>query len=91
MRIYNAIETKITEALKPTFLEITDNSAKHAGHVGAHPEGESHFALVVVSEAFEGLNRVARQRLVYAAIAQEMADHIHALELKTQTPGERNV
>ena len=91
MRIYNAIEAKITEALKPTFLEITDNSAKHAGHSGAHPEGESHFALVVVSEAFEGLNRVARQRLVYAAIAQEMADHIHALELKTQTPGERNV
>lgn len=90
MRIYDVIEAKITEALKPAFLEITDNSAKHAGHAGARPEGESHFALVVVSEAFEGLSRVARQRLVYDAIAQEMTDHVHALELKTQTPAERN-
>lgn len=53
MRYYNAIEQKLTQALSPTRLEITDNSHKHVGHAGAHPEGESHFALVVVSEAFE--------------------------------------
>lgn len=90
MRIRNAIEAKLTEALKPEFLEITDNSNKHAGHSGAHPDGESHFALVVVSAAFEGLNRVNRQRLVYAALAEEISNHIHALELKTQTPNEHN-
>ncbi|MBL4692140.1 MAG: BolA family transcriptional regulator [Magnetovibrio sp.] len=88
MRIRNAIEAKLTEALSPDFLEITDNSNKHAGHSGAHPDGESHFALVVVSTAFEGLTRVKRQRLVYAALAEEMDNHIHALELKTQTPSE---
>lgn len=88
MRYYNALEQKLTAALSPTRLEIIDNSHKHAGHAGAHPEGESHFALVVVSEAFEGQNRVQRQRMVYEAIAQEMAEHIHALELKTLTPDE---
>ena len=88
MRIRNAIEAKITAALSPERLDIIDNSAKHAGHAGAHPEGESHFAVTVVAGAFEGQNQVQRQRLVYAALAEEMADHIHALELKTLTPGE---
>ena len=88
MRIRNAIEAKITAALSPERLDIVDNSAKHAGHAGAHPEGESHFAVTVVAGAFEGQNRVQRQRLVYAALAEEIADHIHALELKTLTPGE---
>ena len=88
MRIRNAIEAKITAALSPTRLDIVDNSAKHAGHAGAHPDGESHFAVTVVAEAFEGQNRVQRQRLVYAALAEEMAGHIHALELKTLTPSE---
>lgn len=88
MRIRTAIEEKLTKALAPVHLEVIDNSHQHAGHAGAHPQGESHFAVIVVSKAFEGLSRVARQRLVYDAIAQEMADHIHALELKTQTPDE---
>ncbi len=88
MRIRNAIESKLTAALSPTHLEIIDNSASHAGHSGAHPEGESHFKVIVVSAAFEGQSRVQRQRMVYDALAQEMAEHIHALELVTQAPGE---
>ena len=91
MRIRNAIEAKLTAALKPVSLEIVDNSAQHAGHGGARPEGESHFAVMVVSQAFEGQSRVQRQRLVYDALAAEMAEHIHALELKTLTPSEANV
>jgi len=91
MRVRNAIETKLTAALSPEHLEVTDNSAKHAGHAGARPEGESHFAVVVVSSAFEGRNRVQRQRLVYDALSEEMANHIHALELKTLTPEESHV
>ena len=88
MRVRNAIESKLTAALTPVHLEVIDNSAKHAGHAGARPEGESHFAVVIVSSAFEGQNRVQRQRLVYAALAEEMANNIHALELKTLTPEE---
>lgn len=88
MRIRTAIETKLTAALAPNHLEVIDNSASHAGHSGAHPEGESHFKVIVVSSAFEGKNRVQRQRLVYDALAEEMANHVHALELKTLTPAE---
>lgn len=88
MRIRTAIEAKLTAALAPERLDVIDNSAQHAGHAGAHPEGESHFQVLVVSAAFEGQNRVQRQRMVYDAIAQEMAEHVHALELKTLTPAE---
>jgi len=88
MRVRNAIETKLSAALSPAHLEVIDNSAKHAGHAGARPQGESHFAVIVVSSAFEGQNRVQRQRMVYAALAEEMANDIHALELKTLTPEE---
>ena len=88
MRVRNAIETKLSAALSPAHLEVINNSAKHAGHAGARPQGESHFAVIVVSSAFEGQNRVQRQRMVYAALAEEMANDIHALELKTLTPEE---
>jgi len=91
MRVRKAIESKITAALSPDYLDVTDNSAQHAGHAGARSEGESHFAAVVVARAFEGLNRVQRQRMVYAALADEMANDIHALELKTLTPAEANL
>lgn len=90
MRIRTAIETKLTRSLSPKRLEVIDESARHAGHAGAHPEGESHFKVVVVAEAFEGLSRVARQRLVYDTLKEELTDHVHALELKTMTPAEAN-
>ena len=88
MRVRTAIEEKLTAALSPDHIEVVDNSAKHAGHAGANPEGESHFAVMVVSEAFAGKNRVQRQRMVYEALAEEMAGPVHALDLKTLAPGE---
>lgn len=88
MRVSTTIEQKLTAALSPEHLEVIDNSAMHAGHAGAHPNGESHFAVTVVSSAFEGQSRVQRQRMVYSALAQEMAAQIHALELKTLSPSE---
>lgn len=90
MRIRNAIESKISAAFEPERLEILDTSANHAGHSGAHPEGESHFKVLIVAKAFEAQNRVARQRMVFDVLAQEMAEHIHALELQTMTPDEAN-
>ncbi len=88
MRVANAIRDKLTAALAPASLEIVDESHKHAGHAGARPEGESHFHVTVVATAFEGLNRVARQRLVYGALKDELASDIHALSLVVRTPGE---
>lgn len=88
MKIRNTIETNLTEALRPTRLEIVDESHRHAGHAGANPEGESHFRLTVVAQAFEGKSRVDRQRLVYGALRDLMASRIHALALTTLTPAE---
>lgn len=88
MPVRDDIEAKLTAALSPEHLEVIDDSARHAGHAGANPAGESHFKVVVVSAAFEGQSRVQRQRMVYDALAQELAGPIHALELKTLTPAE---
>ena len=88
MRVRNAIETKLRAALAPAELDIVDESASHAGHAGARPQGESHFRVRVVAAAFDGLGRVARQRLVYAALADEMASDIHALAIDARAPDE---
>ncbi len=82
------LSEKLMEALAPSSLEILDQSALHAGHSGATPGGETHFDIAVTATAFEGLNRVARQRLVYGIVAEELAGPVHALSLKARTPGE---
>lgn len=90
MSVAASIHAKLTEALQPLVLEIDDQSASHAGHAGLKglPAGETHFALRIVSAKFEGLNRVARQRLVYRILAEELRHPVHALALVTQTPSE---
>jgi len=79
---------RLTAALNPTRLELEDQSAHHIGHAGHDPRGESHFALVIESEAFAGQSRLARQRLVYAALGDLMHDRVHALTIKAVAPGD---
>lgn len=88
MRMADRIRTKIQAALAPERIEIEDDSSRHAGHAGSRPGGESHFNIRVVSESFRGLDRVARQRLVYGALASELADGVHALGIRAETPDE---
>jgi BolA family transcriptional regulator, general stress-responsive regulator len=88
MRVADTIRRKLTDRFSPTRLEIADESHRHAGHAGARPGGETHFAVTIVSAAFTGEGRVARQRLVYQTLAGELATGIHALSLKTLTPDE---
>jgi BolA protein len=82
--MYHAIETKVRAALHPTHLEVTDESYMHAVPEGA----ESHFRLLVVSEQFAGKTAVQRHQAVYAVLAEELKNHIHALGLQTMTPAE---
>ena len=82
------LERKLTEAFTPARLQIEDDSARHAGHAGARHGGESHFNVVIVAAAFEGLSRVQRQRMVYATLAEELAGSVHALSVKALAPGE---
>jgi len=79
---------KLESALSPVELEIADDSHRHAGHAGARPGGESHFTVRVVSAAFAGRSRVERQRLVHAALAEELAGPVHALALVLRAPDE---
>jgi BolA family transcriptional regulator, general stress-responsive regulator len=88
MAVADHIRAKLTSGLKPLRLEITDDSHLHAGHAGAREGGESHFTVEVVSGAFEGLGRVARQRLVYDLLKDELAGPVHALALRTLAPSE---
>jgi BolA protein len=88
--IRDRIVAKLTGAFAPANLEIVDDSHRHAGHAGAHPDGggETHFRVSFASAAFTGQGRVERQRRVYAVLAEELRDRVHALELKLRAPGE---
>jgi len=83
----DTIRRLFMESLFPVHVEIADDSSLHAGHSGARAGG-GHFRVTIVSEAFDGLGPVARHRLVYQVLADEMKESIHALALKTLTPDE---
>jgi BolA protein len=82
------ISRKLQDGLSPEALQVRDESAKHAGHIGARPEGETHFDVRVVSAAFAGLGRLERQRVVNTLLKEELAGPVHALSLKLLAPGE---
>jgi BolA protein len=92
MKVAAAIRDKLTAAFAPVALEVQDESARHAGHAGATRDdgsrGETHFHVRIVSAAFDGVSKVARQRLVYAALKDELAGPVHALSVSTLTPSE---
>ena len=79
---------KLTAAFAPKELTIVDESAKHEGHSGSRPGGETHFQVRIISDAFDGISRVERQRRVYAALTEELKGRVHALSLTTLTPAE---
>lgn len=79
---------RLNSALSPTRIELTDDSEQHRGHGGYNPAGESHFSLRIESPAFAGKSRVARQRMIYAALGDLMQARVHALSIKAIAPGE---
>ncbi len=84
------IEIKLVQALQPFLLEVVNESKLHAGHAGDNGSGESHFRITIVSDRFEGIGRIDRQRLIYDMLRQEMGGGLHALSLKTFTNAEYN-
>jgi BolA protein len=75
-------------ALRPVELEIIDDSARHKGHAGHDPRGETHFRVTIVSAAFENVPRISRHRMVYDALSAELKERIHALNIVAKTPAE---
>ncbi len=82
------MEEALRAALSPEHLEIIDESARHAGHAGANPAGESHFHVIVVSQAFAGQPLVQRHRMVNEALGDLLRERVHALRVTARAPGE---
>lgn len=87
MRVASEIRARLA-GLAPTRLELIDDSARHQGHAGARPEGESHFRLLIVADAFAGHSRIERQRMVYGALGDLLATDVHALSITALSPAE---
>lgn len=87
MTIAEKITTILQRDLAATYVDVEDESAQHAGHAGA-ASGGGHYRVTIVSALFEGKTLVARHRLVYDALANEMQREIHALALTTLTPSQ---
>jgi BolA protein len=75
-------------ALAPLQVELLDESARHAGHAGAAPGGNTHWKLTIVSAAFAGKPTLARHRMIYQALGDLMQNPIHALAIGAHAPGE---
>jgi BolA protein len=87
-RVADRLRDALQQSFQPERLEVVDDSARHAGHAHAHPEGESHFTVTIVASAFAGMSRLERQRRVHAALARELAGPVHALSVKALAPDE---
>jgi BolA protein len=82
------MEEALRQAFQPVYLEIIDESHRHAGHAGAHPQGESHFRVIIVSPVFAGKSLVQRHRMVNEALAELLRERVHALAITARTPEE---
>lgn len=86
--VATAIEGRLRAALSPVHLAVIDDSESHRGHAGHDGGGESHFTVEIVAPSFEGQSRVARQRAVNTALADLLAERVHALAIKARAPSE---
>ncbi len=87
-QVKTEIEQRLNAALTPESLIVRDDSDQHIGHAGHRPGGETHFFVEVVSQRFAGQGRLARQRLVFAALDELMRERVHALSISARAPGE---
>lgn len=88
MNLEPVMRERLAAALSPESLDITDDSAAHAGHAGAAPGGNTHWTVTIVSRSFAGKPTLARHRLVYSALGELMNHPIHALQIRARTPDE---
>jgi BolA protein len=82
-----AIENALRDKLEAQHVAVIDQSSLHEGHPSSQGGG-GHFQVVVVSDRFRGLSRLAAQRVVYEALGDLMANDIHALSMRTLTSEE---
>jgi BolA protein len=88
MQTKDVITRKLIETFTPESLNVVDESDQHKGHAGHRPEGETHFRVYIVAEAFRGKSRIDRHRMINSALAAELAAGVHALAIHAKAPGE---
>ena len=86
MSVQEILHNKLSQQLQCTSLEVINESHHHAGH--AHGGEETHFKVVVISEDFAGVGKVARHQMIYKILANEMNNPVHALVIEAKTPSE---
>lgn len=86
--VTDRLREKLVQEFSPMRLDIIDDSDKHQGHAGHREGGESHFTVIIESDAFAGLSRVDRQRRINKVLAEELAGPVHALSIKATAPGD---
>ncbi len=86
--IESEITQRLTQAFAPTHLIVSNDSAKHHGHLGDDGSGESHFSVDIESVAFAGVGRLERQRMVNRALGDLPGQRVHALAIRARAPGE---
>ncbi len=80
------IHERLHTRFNPSKLEITDQSADHAGHASAN--GGGHYTVHIVAEAFTDCSALARHRMVYKALNDVMGSEVHALSIQARSPAE---
>lgn len=80
------ISDKLASAFVPVRLDVADESHQHHGHAGARADGESHFRVRIVADAFRGKSRVDQHRMVNAVLAEELKERVHALAIEAAAP-----
>ncbi len=87
---FTRIEERLNTYFSPAKCTLQDDSEAHRGHAGA-ASGAGHYSVTIISEKFEGLNRISRHRLVYDAVGDLMHTEIHALVIKALSPRETQI
>jgi BolA protein len=88
MATKDVIVAKLKAAFAPESLDVLDESDRHKGHAGHRPGGETHFRVYIVAKAFAGKSRIARHRMINAALDAELKGGVHALAIHAAAPGE---
>lgn len=86
MNRHARILATLQQHLSPKLLELNDESAKHHGHAGASPHGETHYALQIEAEAFRGLSRIQMHQAIFKLLQPEFDTGLHALSITAQAP-----
>jgi BolA family transcriptional regulator, general stress-responsive regulator len=90
MPVRDAIVAKLSAKFAPTHLEVIDESARHKGHAGSRPGGETHFRVRITSPKLIG-TRVAQHRAIMETLDAEIEGGVHALAIEVLSPGSPQV